>query len=118
MLPGLLVLLRHYAPDPLVPLEKVEEELKVNASIGIKKGLLHSDDVYFYGSPNVMPREEKLIPLLRLAKQVLRPSRLESRRHRLAHDQAEAPREMREVLLDEKQSWWGVEVGVETGSPG
>ncbi|MCI4369582.1 MAG: radical SAM protein, partial [Thermoplasmata archaeon] len=55
-------------PTRWYPLSKVEEELKVNRAAGIRKGLLHSDDVYFYGSPNVMPREEKLLPLLSLAK--------------------------------------------------
>ncbi|MGA7862358.1 MAG: radical SAM protein [Thermoplasmata archaeon] len=104
-------------PTRWYPLDKIEAELKINAAIGIKKGILHSDDVLFYGSPNVMPHEEKLLPLLELAKKhymqvgwshvavatlMTKPSLLPK---------------CAEVLLDENQSWWGVEIGVETGSP-
>jgi radical SAM superfamily enzyme YgiQ (UPF0313 family) len=104
-------------PTRWYPLEKVEEELKVNAKIGVRKGLLHSDDVYFYGSPNVMPREEKLLPLLKLAKRYYQQvgwshvavASLMTRPHLLA--------KCGEILLDDHQSWWGVEIGVETGSP-
>ncbi|HEY6238969.1 MAG TPA: radical SAM protein [Thermoplasmata archaeon] len=104
-------------PTRWYPLEKIEAELTINAASGIRKGLLHSDDVYFYGSPNVMPREEKLLPLLRMAKrhydQVgwshVAVASLMTRPNLLA--------KCGEILLDEKQDWWGVEVGVETGSP-
>ncbi len=104
-------------PTRWYPLEKIAGELEINARIGIKKGILHSDDVYFYGSPNVMPHDEKLLALLRLAKQhylqvgwshvavaslMTRPKLL--------------PR-CAEILIDEHQAWWGVEIGVETGSP-
>jgi radical SAM superfamily enzyme YgiQ (UPF0313 family) len=104
-------------PTRWYPLEKIEQELKINAAVGIKKGILHSDDVYFYGSPNVMPREDKLLPLLALAKKhylqvgwshvaiaslMTRPKLLSK---------------CAEILLDDHQGWWGVEVGVETGSP-
>jgi radical SAM superfamily enzyme YgiQ (UPF0313 family) len=104
-------------PTRWYPLEKIEQELKVNAAAGIKKGLLHSDDVYFYGSPNIMPREEKLLPLLKLAKRYydhvgwshVAVASLMTRPHLLG--------KCGEILLDDRQDWWGVEVGVETGSP-
>jgi len=104
-------------PTRWYSLEKIEEELRVNATIGVRKGLLHSDDVYFYGSPNIMPREEKLLPLLALAKRYYAQvgwshvaiASLMTKPHLL--------RKCGEILLDEKQDWWGVEVGVETGSP-
>ncbi|MCI4324122.1 MAG: B12-binding domain-containing radical SAM protein [Thermoplasmata archaeon] len=104
-------------PTRWYPLEKIEAELKVNATVGVKKGLLHSDDVYFYGSPNVMPREEKLIPLLQLAKRYypqvgwshVAIASLMTRPKLLSR--------CAEVLLDDQQSWWGFEVGIETGSP-
>ena len=104
-------------PTRWYPLEKVEEELKVNAKLGIRKGLLHSDDVYFYGSPNIVPREEKLLPLLQLAKRYYSQvgwshvaiASLMTKPHLLS--------KCAEVLVDDHQDWWGVEVGVETGSP-
>lgn len=104
-------------PTRWYPLEKIEEELKVNASIGIRKGLLHSDDVYFYGSPNVMPREEKLLPLLKLAKRYYAQVGWS---HVAVASLMTKPKllgQCGEILLDDRQDWWGVEVGVETGSP-
>jgi len=104
-------------PTRWYPLDKIERELAINAKSGIRKGLLHSDDVFFYGSPNIMPREEKLLPLLKLAKRYydqvgwshVAVASLMTKPHLLG--------KCGEILLDEKQDWWGVEVGVETGSP-
>ncbi|MFG1530334.1 MAG: radical SAM protein, partial [Thermoplasmata archaeon] len=36
-------------PTRWYPLEKIEEELKVNTRVPVRKGILHSVDVYFYG---------------------------------------------------------------------
>ncbi len=104
-------------PTRWYPLEKIEAELKVNADSGIRKGLLHSDDVFFYGSPNVMPREDKLLPLLRLAKRYYDQVGWS---HVAVASLMTKPRllgQCGEILLDERQDWWGVEVGIETGSP-
>jgi radical SAM superfamily enzyme YgiQ (UPF0313 family) len=103
-------------PTRWYPLEKVEEELKVNKQIGIKKGLLHSDDVFFYGSPNVMPREEKLLPLLKLAKRYYDQVGWSHVAIASLMTKPKLVGKCGEILLDEKQSWWGVEIGVETGS--
>jgi radical SAM superfamily enzyme YgiQ (UPF0313 family) len=104
-------------PTRWYPLEKIEQELAINRANGVKKGLLHSDDVYFYGSPNIMPREEKLIPLLKLAKRYYDQVGWS---HVAVASLMTKPKllgKCAEVLIDEKQSWWGLEVGVETGSP-
>lgn len=98
-------------------LDKIEQELKINAKIGIKKGILHSDDVYFYGSPNVMPKEEKLLPLLKLAKQYYAQVGWSHVAVASLMTKPKLLSKCAEVLLDDQQSWWGVEVGVETGSP-
>jgi radical SAM superfamily enzyme YgiQ (UPF0313 family) len=98
-------------------LDKIEEELKINQKIGVKKGILHSDDVYFYGSPNVMPREEKLLPLLALAKRYYPQVGWSHVAVASLMTKPKLLSKCAEVLLDDKQSWWGVEVGVETGSP-
>lgn len=104
-------------PTRWYPLSKVEEELKVNAAAGVKKGLLHSDDVYFYGSPNVMPREEKLLPLLKLSKQYYDQVGWSHVAVASLMTKPALLTKCAEILIDEKQTWWGVEVGVETGSP-
>jgi radical SAM superfamily enzyme YgiQ (UPF0313 family) len=104
-------------PTRWYPLEKIEQELKVNAQSGIRKGLLHSDDVYFYGSPNVMPREEKLLPLLKLAKRYYDQVGWSHVAVASLMTKPKLLSQCAEILNDEKQDWWGVEVGVETGSP-
>ncbi len=104
-------------PTRWYPLEKVEEELRINAASGVTKGLLHSDDVYFYGSPNVMPREEKLLPLLRLAKRYYAQVGWSHVAVASLMTKPKLLSKCAEVLIDDRQSWWGVEVGVETGSP-
>ena len=104
-------------PTRWYPYEKIEEELKINAAIGIKKGLLHSDDVYFYGSPNIMPKEEKLVKLMQLAKRYYSHVGWS---HVAVASLMTKPRllpKLRDVLLTGDQTWWGVEIGVETGSP-
>ena len=39
------------------PYDKIEKELKVNVSAGIKHGVIHAEDVLLYGSRNVIPTE-------------------------------------------------------------
>ena len=69
LLPRLLVLLGDDPADPVVPAREDRAGAQgQRPESGFVRGLLHSDDVFFYGSPNVMPREEKLLPLLQLAK--------------------------------------------------
>jgi radical SAM superfamily enzyme YgiQ (UPF0313 family) len=104
-------------PTRWYPLEKIEQELKINAAIGVRKGILHSDDVYFYGSPNVMPHEEKLLPLLRLAKQYYEQVGWSHVAIASLMTKPKLLSKCAEVLIDDRQKWWGVEVGVETGSP-
>ncbi|HZY70926.1 MAG TPA: radical SAM protein [Thermoplasmata archaeon] len=104
-------------PTRWYPLEKIEEELKVNAQLGIRKGLLHSDDVYFYGSPNVMPREEKLLPLLQLAKRYYQQVGWSHVAIASLMTKPKLLGKCADILVDDHQSWWGVEIGVETGSP-
>ncbi len=98
-------------------LDKIAEELSVNQKIGVRKGILHSDDVYFYGSPNVMPREEKLLPLLKLAKQYYDQVGWSHVAIASLMTKPKLLPKCAEILVDDKQAWWGVEVGVETGSP-
>ena len=100
------------------PLEKIEKEMKVNARRGNAKNIiLHAEDVPLYGSKNTIPAREKVLDLMKLAK---RYNDNVSWSHASIAAVAADPKlieECSEIILDEKQSWWGAEVGIETGSP-
>ncbi len=99
------------------PLEKIEHELDINVNVGkIKAGCLHSEDVMLYGSNNTTPNEEKLLKLHELTM-----NKYDSIcwSHCSVAAIAAAPKTFKKIseIILQKQSWWGVEIGIETGSP-
>jgi radical SAM superfamily enzyme YgiQ (UPF0313 family) len=98
------------------PIEKIERELNVNLNSGECGGAcLHSEDVMLYGSKNTIPNEEKLLKLHEMA--VKRCEGICWSHCSLAAIAA-APKlfhEISEIILT-KQTWWGAEIGIETGS--
>jgi radical SAM superfamily enzyme YgiQ (UPF0313 family) len=77
---------------------------------------LHAEDVMLYGSNNTIPNEEKL---LKLHETVLKKVDGISWSHCSVAAVGAAPKlfsKLSELIL-QKQTWWGVEVGIETGSP-
>ncbi len=99
------------------PIEKIERELNVNLDSGKVNGAcLHAEDVMLYGSRNTVPHEDKLIELHEL---VMKRVESISWSHCSLAAIASAPKlfsKLSEIILT-KQSWWGVEIGIETGSP-
>jgi radical SAM superfamily enzyme YgiQ (UPF0313 family) len=99
------------------PIEKIDRELNVNLSSGKVTGAcLHAEDVMLYGSKDTVPNEEKLLALHEL---VMKKVDGVSWSHCSIAAVASAPKlfsKLSELIL-QKQSWWGVEVGIETGSP-
>ena len=99
------------------PIEKVDREINVNLSLGrVCEICLHSEDVMLYGSKNTLPNNEKLLALHKL---VLKKVDSISWSHCSIAAVASSPKlfsELSELIL-QKQSWWGAEVGIETGSP-
>ena len=99
------------------PIEKIERELNVNLQSGKVKGAcLHAEDVMLFGSKNTTPNEEKL---LQLHEMVMKPVESISWSHCSLAAIASAPKlfhQLSEIIL-QKQAWWGVEIGIETGSP-
>lgn len=100
------------------PIEKTLTEIDVNLRSGYRRGAcLHAEDVMLYGSKNTVPDEKKLVMLheavvkkceggigwshCSLAAVALKPKLFS---------------QVAEIIL-QKQSWWGAEVGIETGSP-
>jgi radical SAM superfamily enzyme YgiQ (UPF0313 family) len=99
------------------PIEKIERELNVNTNSGkAAAACLHAEDVMLYGSKNTTPNEEKLVPLHEL---VMKKVNSISWSHCSLAAVASAPKlfaKLSELIL-QRQSWWGAEVGIETGSP-
>jgi radical SAM superfamily enzyme YgiQ (UPF0313 family) len=99
------------------PIEKIERELNVNLNSGkVKCVCLHAEDVMLYGSKNTIPNDEKLLQLHELV-----TKRFESLSwsHCSLAAIASNPKlfsKLSELVL-QIQSWWGVEIGIETGSP-
>jgi len=48
------------------PYEKIEKELIINNEQGIKKGIIHAEDVLLYGEKGFIPNNEKIIKLFKL----------------------------------------------------
>ncbi|ABL87889.1 Radical SAM domain protein [Pyrobaculum islandicum DSM 4184] len=102
------------------PLDKIEEELKVNAKAGVVDGILHADEVPLYGSAGVEPNPERLIALHKLAKRYYRKvGWSHSTFVAVYHGEKKMGRlftKLSEIIIDEHQDWWGAQIGLETGS--
>ncbi len=98
------------------PLEKIEQELDVNLKADKSKTCcLHGEDVMLYGSNNTVPNDEKL---LKLHEMVMKKIDNLAWSHCSLAAVAAKPKlfsQLSEIILT-KQTWWGVEIGVETGS--
>ncbi|MCL1977192.1 MAG: B12-binding domain-containing radical SAM protein [Candidatus Bathyarchaeota archaeon] len=98
------------------PMEKIERELDVNLKSGRVKGAcIHAEDVMLYGSNSTTPNPEKL---LELHKKIVSRCESISWSHCSLAAVASNPKlfhDLSEIIL-QKQSWWGVEIGIETGS--
>ncbi len=99
------------------PLEKIEREINVNLDSGKENSVcLHAEDVMLYGSKNTTPDPEKL---LKLHDMTMKRCESICWSHCSLAAIASAPKvfhQISEIIL-QKQSWWGVEIGIETGSP-
>ncbi len=98
------------------PIEKIDRELQVNLSSDKVTGAcLHSEDVMLYGSNNTVPNGEQI---LALHKMVMKQVDGISWSHCSLAAVASSPKlfhELSEIIL-QNQTWWGAEVGIETGS--
>ena len=98
------------------PYEKILREIDVNINVGnINWSCLHGEDVMLYGSKNTLPDDEKLIKLHEL---VVKKCESIAWSHCSLAAIASKPKlfsKIAEIIL-QKQSWWGAEIGIETGS--
>jgi len=99
------------------PMEKVVREIDVNMKIGgISGAILHAEDVMLYGSKNTLPNDEKLVEL---HETVVKKCSGVTWSHCSLAAVASKPQLFSRIagIIRQKQRWWGVEVGLETGSP-
>jgi radical SAM superfamily enzyme YgiQ (UPF0313 family) len=98
------------------PLEKIKREISLNLKSEKVEGCcLHAEDVMLYGSRNTTPNDEKL---LKLHEFVAKNCEGISWSHCSLAAVASKPKlfsRLSELILT-KQSWWGAEIGIETGS--
>jgi radical SAM superfamily enzyme YgiQ (UPF0313 family) len=98
------------------PLEKIEREMKTNIKAGITFCTLHAEDVMLYGSKTVIPNREKTLALHKMVKSLVGGMGWS---HAACASVAADPKlftEIAEIVIDDKQRWWGAEIGIETGS--
>jgi radical SAM superfamily enzyme YgiQ (UPF0313 family) len=97
------------------PYEKIMREIDVNRAGNINWACLHAEDVLLYGSRNIMPDDAKLLKLHEL---VVKKCQGLSWSHCSLAPIAAKPKLFSKIaeIIKQKQPWWGVEVGIETGS--
>ncbi len=98
------------------PYEKIEKELIVNANAGITDGTLHAEDVLLYGQNGVVPDDEKVLKLNKLAKKYYKEVGWSHASFAAVACKPKLMEKLSDVICDENQRWWGVEMGIETGS--
>jgi radical SAM superfamily enzyme YgiQ (UPF0313 family) len=98
------------------PYEKIMREMNVNNAGGVSGCCLHAEDVMLYGSRNTSPDDEKLI---RLHELVMKKCDSLCWSHCSLAAVASKPKLFSQIaeIIRQKQTWWGAEIGIETGSP-
>lgn len=95
---------------------KILREINVNVAGGVRSCCLHAEDVMLYGSRNTVPDEERL---LRLHELVMKKTDSLCWSHCSLAAVASKPKLFAKIseVVQQKQAWWGAEIGIETGSP-
>lgn len=98
------------------PLKKIEEELKINNRAGVTEGTIHAEDVLLYGQKNVIPDEKKVIAVNKLAKKYYKELGWSHASFAAVACKPRLVEKCSEIICDGKQTGWGAEMGIETGS--
>lgn len=99
------------------PVDKIMRELSVNVELGKNRVIcLHAEDVMLYGSHTAVPDDEKLLNLHKLVKSKVPTV---SWSHCSLAAVASKPKlfSILSEIICQNQTWWGAEIGIETGSP-
>jgi radical SAM superfamily enzyme YgiQ (UPF0313 family) len=99
-----------------IPIEKILREVDININVGnLRWACLHAEDVMLYGSKNTLPNDNKL---LELHETVVKKCDGITWSHCSLAAVAAKPKLFAKIAetIHKKQPWWGVEIGIETGS--
>ncbi|MEM4246120.1 MAG: radical SAM protein [Candidatus Bathyarchaeia archaeon] len=99
------------------PYDKIERELAVNSEADLRGGILHGEDVLLYGSSNTTPVRERVIRLHQLAKKYMTTFCWSHTSMAAVAADKHLIGEVADIILGDSQTWWGAEIGIETGSP-
>lgn len=90
-----------------------KESARAGGNVGT---IFHAEDVMLYGSRNTIPDDEKL---LKLHRAVVEKCEGVTWSHCSLASVAAKSKLFAQVAetIRQKQSWWGAEIGIETGSP-
>jgi len=103
-----------------IPLDMIEKEILVNVREGVRSGILHSEDVLLYGAKGINLNPDALIKLHKMARKHLTTiawSHASLAAIKNAEEEYKLITKLREIICaDGLQDYWGVEVGIETGS--
>ncbi|MCX6674947.1 MAG: radical SAM protein, partial [Methanothrix sp.] len=100
------------------PLDNILEDVRMNLQNGQRDILLHSEDVFIYGSQGMRPDEEKVLKLVKAVKQ-LGPHTIDVSHLSLAtvHQSQDLLRKVSEVVgIGSDQKYMSAWIGIETGS--
>ncbi len=100
------------------PLERILEDVKVNLQSGQRDVLLHSEDVFTYGSKGMVPDKEKVKRLVTTVKR-LGPRTIDVSHLSLAtvHQSQDLLRDVSEIVgIGADQRYMSAWIGIETGS--
>lgn len=114
-----------FKPLRFIPLEKIEKEIQLNLESGVREVILHSEDVLLYGADVVRPRPEPLLKLHSMVARYLEEyeakfawSHASLSAIKYAEEHGKVVSRISEMVLDgDVRRFFGVEVGIETGSP-
>lgn len=108
-------------PLRFIPLDMIRKEIEVNKRGGIKGAILHSEDVLLYYADGVKPRPEPVIKLHKMVCELVNGSMAWSHASLAAIKYAEEKYKLVSKIMNDivltRQTFLGVEVGIETGSP-
>ena len=100
------------------PLDNILEDVRMNLQNGQRDILLHSEDVFIYGSQGMRPDEEKVLKLVKAVKQ-LGPHTIDVSHLSLAtvHQNQDLLRKVSEIVgIGSDQKYMSAWIGIETGS--
>jgi len=100
------------------PLDNILEDVRMNLQNGQRDILLHSEDVFIYGSKGMRPDEEKVLKLVKAVKE-LGPHTIDVSHLSLAtvHQNQDLLRSVSEIVgIGSDQKYMSAWIGIETGS--